>query len=165
MTDPTQQQPHTRGRGCLIWIAVPAVVLLVLLAGLLINNRPPNVKIPTPKMPNPNGWDDFVRAAEISSRVQHYGPYSQTRPIESWTIPEYEAFVADNAPALHALREGLSRQYLHPPIADTSLLLDHCAKFRELARTLAGEAVGASPGLACSMTIPGGEGAKGRERS
>ncbi len=144
MTDPTQQHSHRLGRGYAVWIAVLLLLMVAVVAVYVVNNRPAGVTsatpTPTPQMPDPNGWDDFVRAAEIVDKAKHPGPHSANRPMESWTIPEYEAFIADNAAALQALREGLSKSYLHPPVSDVAADFAVYAGFRETARTLAGEA-------------------------
>jgi len=122
---------------CAIFAAIPFVVIVGLVIVFLINNRPPNIHVPTPKMPKDNAWDYFSKAGSL---VKGQGPLSSTRPINSWTLPEYERFMQDNTAAIAALRLGLTKPYMHPPVRDISSLsngFSHYARMREMARVLA----------------------------
>jgi hypothetical protein len=57
-----------------------------------------------------------------------------------YTLDEREELVRANKPALDALREGLAREYLAPPIRSRNSLVPYLAKDRALARLLALEA-------------------------
>lgn len=124
----------------LIIVLIPILLVALLLTVFVVNNRPPNIVVPTPKMPQPNGYDDFVRATKLIGTIR--SPYSDTRPVSSWTVKELEAFVKDNAGATAAVREGLGKECMHPP---TRSYFDdayqHNAGCRELARILTGEAM------------------------
>lgn len=127
----------------ILFITILTAVVLILslpVTMLIINNKPPQISVPSNKMPHPNGWDDFIRAEKLLRVNRHMGPISSTRPISSWTLPEYQSFMKDNAPALAAVRQGLKKQYMHPAVRSFMLDFAHHAYFRELARTLAGEA-------------------------
>ncbi|MCE5198531.1 MAG: hypothetical protein ABFD54_06245 [Armatimonadota bacterium] len=118
------------------------LIMAALTALLYYNNRPPQINIPRHGVPKSNGWDDFVRAGEMVNSINHLGPYSQTRPMNSWTIPEYESFVRDNTPAFKILRCGLNKPYMHPcwrSFSDRDF--PSYARIREMARTLSGEAL------------------------
>lgn len=135
---------HSKIASCAIIALIPLILLVTLVTIFIINNRPPNIKVYTPKMPKDNGWDYFVRAGELVRKAHHPGPLSSTRPLSSWTIPEYKSFVNDNKPALRVLRQGLTKNYLHPPLRTINAQCDIFsvyARLRELARTSLGEAL------------------------
>lgn len=134
-------QRSSRLAGCLIALAIPVVIIAALLAVLIVNNRPAAVLIPTPKMPVPNGYDDFINATKLIGSIK--SPVSDTsRPVNAWTIPQYEAFVKDNAQAIALVRLGLRKDYLAPPVRDmlTYNYADN-AGVRELARIMVGESL------------------------
>jgi len=118
------------------FVLLPLIILLLIIAlniVYVINNRSPNIIVPTPVVPNPNGWDDFQRA---KLRLPKPHTYYNRKP-DVWTHQELEAFRKDNAQALSALREGLGKPYLHPPMPAQSTYIVE----RELARRLRIEAV------------------------
>lgn len=141
MSDSRGERPVRILRLLVILTAI-AFVLLLPVVVFLVNNRPPRISVYTPKLPKPNGWDDFVAAGKLIDR-KNPSPYSAVnKPLNSWTIPEYQTFIRGNAPAVARLRLGLTRPYLHPPersIYDPSL--GFYASFREMARVLTGEAL------------------------
>jgi hypothetical protein len=115
------------------------MLLFALVIVFLVNNRPPNIIVPTHKLPKDNGYDYFVRATKM---IRGVGPMSSAnKPPASWTVPELERFAHDNAPALSVLREGLGKQYLYPPVRSYNAIFPELATFRELARTMVGEAM------------------------
>lgn len=127
--------------GCLLVLAVPVLLIAVLLIILFANNRPASVMIPTPKTPSPNGYDDFIAATKHIGSIR--SPLSDTsRPIDAWTVPQYEAFVRDNAQAMALVRAGLQKDCLTPPTRDLAGY-DYAsfARLRELARIMAGESL------------------------
>ena len=122
--------------GCAI--AVVAVLLPLLLAAimLIVNNKPPNVVIPTHSVPKDNGLDYFARAGNMLGTP---GPVSDSMGPGHWTDGDYEAFVKSNAPALAELRMGLTKQCVWPPLRctiDMPEVFPVYARDRELARTL-----------------------------
>jgi len=131
MVDPTRRSKLT---SCAIFAAIPFVVILGLVIVFLINNRPLNIHVPTPKMPKDNGWDHFVRAANL---IKGVGQASSTQPSSYWTLARHERFMQDNAAAIAALRLGLTKPYMHPPIRDfQSLDFTSYLRIRELARVM-----------------------------
>ena len=50
--------------GFVIGVGSVFLAILALFIIFMLNNRPPKIVIPTPKMPKVNGWDDFVQASE-----------------------------------------------------------------------------------------------------
>lgn len=117
------------------------VVLGLLVVTFIVNNIPPKVTVSRHKMPKNNAWDDFVKAGEMVKKINHPGPLSSTRSASSWTIPEYESFVRDNAPALDIFRRGLKKPYMHPCCRSSKEMpYSRYVGLRELARILAGEA-------------------------
>lgn len=124
-----------------VWTTVPVVAIIILAVVYFINNRPPNIIVPTPAMPSPNGYDDFVLAGDMIGKIKHYGPCSSPRPVSSWTVTELEAFEKANAPALAIARRGLTKPYLCPPDRTyNSFIFAPFARFRETARTFKSEA-------------------------
>jgi hypothetical protein len=128
---------------CLAYcFGIPLLIVGILFAILVINNRPPHIKIPPQKLPKPNGYDYFVKAGKMlptGGKVQ-YGPASSTEPLDSWTMAEYEQFMRLNAPALAVFREGLSKPSMSPR-SKSYYDFPSYASFREIARRLVSEAM------------------------
>jgi hypothetical protein len=116
----------------LVILAIPIILGTVLIVVFNANNRPPNIHIPTPKMPSPNAWDDFQLATRLIGKK--HGPLSDPRSSHVWTKAEYESFMRDNAASMTALRKGLTKPYLHPPIRGIHHDYSSYAYYRELAR-------------------------------
>jgi len=124
-----------------IALLVLCAVIVVLAAVFLINNRPPSITVPVQKMPKDNGWDDFVKAAEMIENVQHTVPDSPGTTVESLYVRRYELSKRDFAPALNVLRRGFKKPYLHPNDRFVSgTAFSPYSAFRETARVLLGEA-------------------------
>lgn len=126
---------------CLLMLAIPVLIVLILIVILSVNNRPAAMTIPTPQMPVPNGYDDFISATKVIGTIK--SPVSDvSRPMNSWTVPEYEAFVKDNAQAMALVRAGLKKDYMTPPVRDL-LTYNYAdsARIRELARIMVGESL------------------------
>jgi len=68
------------------------VVIVIAMIVFTVNNRPVTVSVPTPKMPSPNGWDDFVKAGEMIKQINHRGP-EYDYPPRQWSVAELQAFV------------------------------------------------------------------------
>jgi len=129
-----------RFAGCMIAVAAVLLPLLLAVIMLIVNNRPPNVTIPTHGVPKDNGWDYFVRAGNM---LGTFGPVSSTKDPKSWTDADYAAFMKSNAPALAELRRGLAKPCVLPPQRGLKSLYaaSPYARDRELARTLRSEAM------------------------
>jgi len=127
--------------GCAI--AVVAVLLPLLLAVIMlaINNKPPQVTIPTHSVPKDNGLDYFLRAADAIS-YQWPGATDSAK----WTISEYENLVTDNAQAYAILHQGLTKECVCPPMRGENAFsnpygADAMSELRNLAKALRGAAV------------------------
>ncbi len=97
-------------------------------------NKTPVVSIPTPKMPSPNAFDDYVAAGSLVAKSP-----LMDKP-GTGTLAEREAVLRRNAAALARFRQGLARPYHHPPARSASEIFPDFARFRELARLLCLEA-------------------------
>lgn len=120
----------------LLWLGIPMLLIGIPAAVFVINNRPPVVNVSAPKMPDPNGYDDFVRAIGL---IGIPGPASASRPADSWTTEEMDAFLVDNAACLAAVREGLRKQCMYRSKHEALFGYSEDATLRELARVLASE--------------------------
>lgn len=131
------------GRHLLIWLGLPLVVLIALAAILVMLNRPPVVHVPMPKMPRPNGWDDFANAGSLTSGITPIGPYSSaTKQPKDWTAAELRSWMVSATPALDMMRSGLTKQCVCPPVRSfNSPVYAQNARLRELARTVSSEAL------------------------
>lgn len=133
-----QLRLRRRSSICLYIVAL----LLVTIAIVSYNNRPPTISVPAQKVPTPNGWDDFVLAGKMTRKIGHEGPYSSFKKPEQWSLAELKSFVKDNEPALAVLRRGLSKPYLHPPIRSYRVVRETFQDYgmiREAGRSLIGE--------------------------
>jgi hypothetical protein len=128
-------------------ILLRATIALLLIAAALVavffyNNRPPNIHVPTPKLPNPNAWHDFEAACRALPR-QSRSPLSDiSKKPEQWSLQDYRSFLAANEPAFSSFRKALSMPYAVPPIRSLSDLAEpypNYARFREMARAVTGE--------------------------
>jgi len=102
-------------------------------------NIPPQIKIPTPVMPEPNGYDYFVRAS--AAYVRDSKGVDKTTdlhfmPGKRYPIAAKETWLKQNAKALHFLRKGLRYPALHPPTQPPYDPTPSEIQFPELARTL-----------------------------
>jgi len=143
----------------LLWLGIPFLAILTLVLMLAAANRPPVVKLPPVKLPKPNGWDDLVQATTLLIPT---GPYSDaTRKPEDWTASELRKWVQTETPAFDAMREGLAKKCVHPPVRDFANSFDTYARLRELARCTAGRAlyykVIGKPGMAADSLVDGTE--------
>lgn len=114
-----------------VLLAVPALVLI-------FNNRPPNIRIPSHKVPKDNALDDFLKAEELVRRGGMLGPVSSTKPASWWTRARYEAWMKASAAGRAKLREGLKKEFCWLAERGTNFVGGE-AQLRELARTLASE--------------------------
>jgi hypothetical protein len=110
-------------------------------------NAIPDVKIPTPKLPNPNAWDFYVKAgAAIVPANPPVDPAydSQVVPRSQWNkrypTARKRSWIRANTRAMSVLRQGFKYSCLVPPQrAEDQMHLGANTKFRELARMLAME--------------------------
>lgn len=141
MTEQTNIRTRSKLRGCLIFALFPLVLVGIAAIVLVINNRPPNIKVPSHGTPKGNGYYYFIGAGECVDETKYPGPYSSERPIESWKLSELESFVKANKLALLMLRQGLTKQYMHPAVRGIHPRFPDYSVMRKLARTLRGEAL------------------------
>jgi hypothetical protein len=108
------------------------VIFAVAIASFIVFTR---VGLPAPPtLPNPNGHDDFVKAAEATS-----GSFGDFRELDHDSL---EALVSDNAEPLRLLRVGLTRQCVAPmdsALANTTGLLNELGGMKRLVQLLAAE--------------------------
>ncbi|MBI2927242.1 MAG: hypothetical protein HYY24_16230, partial [Verrucomicrobia bacterium] len=95
-------------------IAAGLVVLAVLGFGFVLLG--PGTRPTVPPLPNPNGYDDFLRARKVLS--------GYTMDLASPEVPldKLRAFVAANQRTLELIRLGLSRECRVPSYSPTNLL-------------------------------------------
>jgi len=100
-------------------------------------NIPPQIDIPNPVMPNPNGYDYFLRAG--AAFVKDDIGVDETTDInltpdkpKKYPIAAKEAWLQRNAKAFRLLREGLKYPSEHPRNTPSS----RYSQFRGLARAL-----------------------------
>ncbi|MDO8682846.1 MAG: hypothetical protein Q7N50_05125 [Armatimonadota bacterium] len=128
-----------------LFVGTVAVVALAIIVAVWSSsfNTSPKVKVPTPKMPSPNAYDNYTAAAYMLNQEQDIknaydalirapGSGQQVYPV-----PANKILVADNASALMELRRGFNHDYWNPPLRSFSTLLPQYSKFRALARLLA----------------------------
>src|SRR2546422_2454674 len=60
---------------------LPLALLAVLAAVFAVNNRPPDIFVPTPPPPPVNAYDDFVRAANMIRGIKHKSPASMVGTV------------------------------------------------------------------------------------
>lgn len=137
--DDVSADHSSKAKSCIFLALGPVLLVFAIAAIYVYNNRPPNIQVPSPKMPADNGYDYFVKAANM---VVGTGPLSDSSKQPSdWTVPELAKFANDNKAGLIVLREGLTKQYLYPPSRSFATMFPELAKFREEARTLVGESM------------------------
>jgi type II secretory pathway pseudopilin PulG len=99
----------------------------------------PNITIPSPTLPTPNGFDSLVQASNALQEDKAIGEAMSTRPIvgqKVYTQAEKEALVAKNAEPLKQLRATFAQEYWNPPSRSFNTLFPYYAKFRGMARLL-----------------------------
>src|SRR5690349_4922123 len=81
-------------------------------------NADPVVNIPTPKMPNPNAWDYYLKAGDAEVPLPNgIDPIFDTNPPKTpadrakrYSLPAKQAWLNKNAKALQLLRQGFQYQ-------------------------------------------------------
>ena len=111
------------------------VLVLALIAfgyGRAVNTLP-ELKIPSPKMPRPNAFDDFVKAGKAVKDFEEIGEAFSMRPADGAKIysrSEKEALVSQNREAVRLLRKGFAHPYLNPPARSFTTLFPYYTQFR-----------------------------------
>jgi hypothetical protein len=116
----------------LVLLLVGGLVALLFVAGLIVNLF--YGQTPLPPLPNPNGYDDLVKAGQTVS--------GNLDGIADRSTEELQALVDSNLEALRRLRVGLSRDCAIPTeaaIANFNLISRDLTVFRSLARLLNAE--------------------------
>ncbi len=102
------------------------VVLLVLLGALLLLPRPSA----PPPLPNPNGWDDLVKAGNMLIPLSN--------PPEQMEITALRALVATNAAGLRLARAGFEKECRVPIEYSSNWSTQHIAELADLKRLVQG---------------------------
>jgi hypothetical protein len=128
-----------------IVLSCVGLVVVVVLLGVLWwvdANRVPKVEIPTPAMPSPNAWDDYLKAAaEMRAHPAAQELIVGIDPAtQDYTSPEVEAALRALKPSVAALHRGFSHDCQAPPIRSWSTSYSGFAQVREVARLLAAQA-------------------------
>jgi hypothetical protein len=129
--------------GCVgVGIGLPILCATILFILFKMNNRPPQIHVPTPVMPVPNAYDDFAKAGQLFWAMQHKSPYSMTGPqAQNETLANFAACARDAQPGLAVLRRGLGHEYRQPPVRSFGMYAtSFSSSLREAARTVAGTA-------------------------
>src|SRR5437870_1171355 len=108
-TAPRKRRKRSRGAlNCCGFTLVGLVACLIAFVIVFkVNNKPPNIAIPTPMPPNPNGWDDFVRAGKMAQGMKNKAPASMSGPPQQiTTLHNYRACALEAEPILAVMRQG-----------------------------------------------------------
>ncbi|HEY5233569.1 MAG TPA: hypothetical protein VIK35_08560 [Verrucomicrobiae bacterium] len=137
----------TRNRLIVLFIlAFPFVILFGFLASQVVGPLPP-----IQPLPNPNGYDDFVKAGKMTA--------SNTSDFDKMNEQELQTLVDGNSNALQLVRSGLRMQCRvaldYSP--NSSTLLDQLAGMKRLAQAFAAEGrlaeMGNRPGAAAKSYL------------
>ena len=118
--------------------AAAAFILIVGGMGWWINlNADPTAFLPTPTLPSPNAFDDFIAAGNAIVDEKGIDDAANFGPgIPGLSLEQKAAVVKENAVALTRLRIGLTEEYGNPPVRSFTTSMPHYARFRRLARVL-----------------------------
>ncbi|MEO6909243.1 MAG: hypothetical protein ABI210_15265 [Abditibacteriaceae bacterium] len=134
-----KQQSWSKAKRWFAWLGGGVIVLCLAVGGFWYwINIPPQVKIPTPAMPKPNGYDYFRRAGELYV-YDSKGVDEVTSPTIKSTYPiaDKEAWLKQNAQSFQLITEGLRYSVRQPPVRSLYTNIPEYAKFRGIARALA----------------------------
>jgi hypothetical protein len=119
---------QTRRRILLVLVAVAAVALMAL---LVVTTARPTAR---PPLPNPNGYDDFVKASEgVTENISDFPTFDR---------PSLDALVSTNAEALRLVRLGLTLQCVMPldaAVTNVDVMVHQLMGMKRLAHLLAAE--------------------------
>jgi len=116
-------------RTVLLALAVVLVLATLTVVLLVIGQTPPR-----PPLPNPNGYDDFLKAGALSTR--------DTGDAPALDQDKLRALVSTNSESLRLLRLGLTRECALPAdsaMTNVSGMLSQLADLKRLAQLLAAE--------------------------
>ncbi|MEO7715429.1 MAG: hypothetical protein ABIY70_04465 [Capsulimonas sp.] len=132
-----RRSPRRSASALMMTVVIAAFAGVVALLWEL--ERDPVMNIPTHTVPSPNALDDFARAGKLIPDVNIVnGPGGRgvSRAL-GLSAATQNRVVRDNAPALAALRQGLTRPYMTPPERSSTATFDYVVDDRRLARLLA----------------------------
>jgi hypothetical protein len=136
-----KQNSWNRAKRWFAWIGGCALVLALAVGGFWYwINIPPQVKIPTPVMPNPNGYDYFVGAGKAfvwDDKGVDQSTDTEFVKDKLYPLAAKEAWLKQNAKALQLLREGLKYSARQPAVTSFDTNIPEYSKFRGLTRALA----------------------------
>lgn len=130
----TESSPPNPAKGRIVlWLAALGVPLLLLLAWW-----PSGKAKARPALPNPNGYDYFVKAGESLA-----GMWTNSA-LSAVPAPDLQAFLSANQTSLEMVREGLRHRSLSPvsvtyDSAMSRKILDQLGSVKRLGVLLAGE--------------------------
>ena len=160
-TSPRSKSRVPRMLGCCC--GLPVLLIVVCLVVVKLNNRPPELVIPTHSVPADNARDYFLKAYVLTGNMKHKSPYDMSGPpAQTRTYANFAACAEDAVPALQMLREGLKHPYMEPPVrSQKSNMYKNYAGFRKLERVDMGaadfEAISGHPGRSVLMRLDGME--------
>ncbi|MEO6908088.1 MAG: hypothetical protein ABI210_09390 [Abditibacteriaceae bacterium] len=135
-----KQQSWSKAKRWFAWLGGGVIILCLAADGFWYwINIPPQIKIPTPVMPHPNGYDYFVRAgaAFVNDNKGVDEITSTSSKPEKYPLAAKEEWLKQNAKAFQLLREGLKYPVLQPAVRSYDDEDYHSyAQFRNLARAL-----------------------------
>lgn len=137
-----KQQSRNKAKRWLTRIGAGVMVLCLAAGGFWYwINIPPQIKIPMPVMPHPNGYDFFRRAesayVEDKKGVDELTDSRESIPrkTKKYPVSAKEVWLKQNANSFRLLREGLKYPALHPSVRSDNSTIEY-GKFRALARAL-----------------------------
>src|SRR5437879_13830309 len=111
---------------CITWLAALIVAANLIIVAIVLLGGPSKPK--PPPLPNPNGYDDFLKAARL---------LAISRPVSnSISHEDLHAIVAQNAPATEMTQQGLGRECRVPIAYSTNYASNHFGDLSRL-KTLA----------------------------
>src|SRR5579864_4574892 len=83
---------------------VPTFLVIAAVLIYVLNNRPPQIAIPTHTVPAVNARDCFIRANLLSRSVAHQSPYSMPgTPAQNCTLANFKGCADDAGPVIAEL--------------------------------------------------------------
>lgn len=141
MASRSRRRSRTTGGCFIIGCSLPIITLLILSGVYVVNNRAPDIVIPTATPPANNGYNDFLLAARMVKNISHKAPASMVNPptTRAGLLAQTAACTKDAGPGLAVMRKGFSKACLSPsPRTYADLGFSDMAMFREIERTISG---------------------------
>lgn len=131
------QQPRDKAKRWLARLGSGVIILCLAVGGFWYwINIPPQIDVPNPELPNPNGYDYFLRAGAAFVKDRKGVDEITSSTVKStYPLSAKEAWLQQNAKAIQLLREGLKYSSAVPHNASSS----QYSQFRSLTRALAVE--------------------------